>query len=270
MEERLQKLLASAGVASRRKAEEMIAAGRVSVNGVTVTELGTKADFGKDRIFVDGKPVVHKERKIYVMMNKPKGYLCTVSDTHDRPIVLDLLPDWHVRIYPVGRLDMDTSGLLLLTNDGKFTNAMIHPSHRINKVYRVRVKGTPTEDQIEELKRGLVTEEESFAPAKIRFLAKEGKYTTWQVVIHEGKKRQVRRMFDAVGHRVEALTRTNFDFLSVDGLKEGEWRFLKKDEVRRLFKDAAGRGEKEKTKSGFAVPRTKRKTSHFYDKKKGR
>ena len=142
MEERLQKLLAAAGVASRRKAEELITEGRVTVNGKVVKELGVKADFGKDKIAVDGKPVERKERKIYVMMYKPKGYVCTVTDTHDRPTVLELLPDWNVRMYPVGRLDMDTTGLLLLTNDGSFTNKMIHPSREINKVYRVAVNGS--------------------------------------------------------------------------------------------------------------------------------
>lgn len=238
MEERLQKLLAAAGVASRRKAEELITAGRVTVNGKVVTELGRKADFGKDRIAVDGKPVERKERKIYVLLYKPKGYLCTVTDTHDRPTVLDLLPDWHVRLYPVGRLDMDTSGLLLLTNDGAFTNKMIHPSREINKVYRVSVQGSPSEEKLALLRNGLELDDERLAPAKLRFLAKKGKITVWEVVIHEGKKRQVRRMFQAIGCPVESLTRTNFDFLSLKGMKEGEWRFLKKEEVRRLLGDA--------------------------------
>ncbi|MGI5874965.1 MAG: pseudouridine synthase [Bacillota bacterium] len=262
MEERLQKLLAAAGVASRRKAESLIAAGRVSVNGRIVTEPGTKADFGKDHIEVDGEAVTRKERKIYVMLNKPAGYLCTVSDPQGRPTVLELLPDWHTRLYPVGRLDMDTTGLLLLSNDGAFTNQMIHPSKRINKVYRVTVAGSPDEEDLALLRGGLVTEEETFAPAKIRFLSKKGKKTTWEVVIHEGKKRQVRRMFREIGHEVESLARTNFDFLSLKGLKEGEWRFLKKEEVRRLLRDAKGAPPPERAR--FAAPPPKRKTRERY------
>lgn len=237
MEERLQKLLAAAGIASRRKAEELIAAGRVSVNGKIVTEPGTKADFGSDQIAVDGKPVERKERKIYVLLNKPKGYVCTVSDTHGRPTVMELLPDWNVRMYPVGRLDLDTSGLLLLTNDGSFTNKIIHPSREINKVYRVEVKGTPSDDQLGLLRKGLVLEDETFSPAKIRFLSKNGRDTVWEVIIHEGKKRQIRRMFKEIKHPVLELTRTNIDFLSCKGIKEGEWRFLKKDEIHRLLGD---------------------------------
>lgn len=237
MEERLQKLLAAAGIASRRKAEELIAAGRVCVNGKVVTEAGTKADFGKDHITVDGKVVERKERKIYVLLHKPKGYVCTVSDTHDRPTVLQLLPDYHTRIYPVGRLDLETSGLLLLTNDGSFTNKIIHPAREINKIYRAKVQGAPTEAQLNLLRKGLVLEEETFAPAKIRFLGKNGRDTIWEIIIHEGKKRQIRRMFKEIKHPVLELARTNIDFLSLKGLKAGEWRFLKKEEIHRLLGD---------------------------------
>lgn len=268
MEERLQKILASAGIASRRKAEEIISSGHVTVNGKTVTELGAKADLGCDKIAVDGKPVERKERKIYVLLNKPAGYVCTVTDTHNRPTVLELLPDWHVRMYPVGRLDMDTTGLLLLTNDGSFTNKMIHPSREINKVYRVSVKGTPSDDKLALLRGGLKLEEETFAPAKIRFLAKKGKTTVWEVVIHEGKKRQVRRMFKAIGCPVEELTRTNFDFLSIKGLKPGEWRFLKKEEVRRLLGDAKLKTEKPKAVA-VTAPKHYSGNRYPYYKKKG-
>ena len=267
MEERLQKILAAGGVASRRKAEELITGGHVTVNGKTVTALGTKADLGRDKIAVDGVAVARKERKIYVLLNKPVGYVCTVTDTHNRPTVMELLPDWHVRMYPVGRLDMDTAGLLLLTNDGNFTNQMIHPSREINKVYRVAVKGTPSEDKLTLLRQGLVLEEETFAPAKIRFLAKKGKITLWEVVIHEGKKRQVRRMFKAIGCPVTELTRTNFDFLSLKGLKPGEWRFLKKEEVRRLLGDVKPRSKPEKAKA--TVPPQRKGNSCPYYKKKG-
>ena len=267
MEERLQKILASAGIASRRKAEDLITGGHVTVNGKTVTELGTKADLGCDKIAVDGNPVERKERKIYVLLNKPAGYVCTVTDTHNRPTVLELLPDWHVRMYPVGRLDMDTTGLLLLTNDGSFTNKMIHPSREINKVYRVSVNGSPSEDKLALLRRGLTLEDETFAPAKIRFLAKKGKITVWEVVIHEGKKRQVRRMFKAIGCPVEELTRTNFDFLSIKGLKPGEWRFLKKEEVRRLLGDVKAQTKPEKVK--VIAPKSNKGNRYPYYKKQG-
>lgn len=237
MEERLQKLLASAGVASRRKAEDMILEGRVKVNGQVVSQLGAKADFGKDKIEVDGKAIQRKERKIYVLLNKPKGYLCTVADTHNRPTVMELLPDWGVRIYPVGRLDMDTSGLLILTNDGTMTNQILHPGQKIDKKYRALVKGMPTEAKLNLLRKGLITEEDVFAPAKIRLLGRKGRDSLWEVTIHEGKKRQIRRMFQEIHHPVLELERTNIDFLSTKGLKEGEWRFLKKEELRRLLGD---------------------------------
>ena len=269
MEERLQKLLAAAGIASRRKAEEMIAAGRVSLNGKVVKEIGTKADLGKDKIAVDGKLVERKERKIYVLLNKPKGYVCTVRDTHGRPTVLDLLPDWHVRMYPVGRLDIDTSGLLLLTNDGSFTNKILHPAKEINKIYRVEVQGAPSEEQLNLLRKGLVIEEETFAPAKIRLLAKKGRDTAWEVIIHEGKKRQIRRMFKEIKHPVLSLMRTNIDFLSCKGLKEGEWRFLKKEEIRRLLGDVREAPQKEKV---TVVPKTRPRGDKyaFYGKRVSR
>lgn len=245
MEERLQKILAAGGVASRRKAEEMIAEGRVRVNGSVITAPGTKADFGKDIIEVDGKRINRKERKIYVLLYKPKGYLCTVSDTHDRPTVLRLLPDWGLRVYPVGRLDMDTAGALILTNDGKFTNEVLHPAKKVDKVYRVHVEGLPTQAKINLLRKGLELEEEAFAPAKVRLITKKGRDSVWEVIIHEGKKRQVRRMFKAIRHPVIDLTRTQIGFLSLKGLKEGEWRFLKKEEIRRLTAEGNEPAKKE-------------------------
>ncbi len=256
MEERLQKVLASAGVASRRKAEEMIKEGRIRVNGQVVRELGTKADLGKDKIEADGKLIQRKERKIYVLLNKPKGYLCTVTDTHNRPTVLDLLPDWGVRIYPVGRLDMDTSGLLILTNDGKMTNNILHPAKQIDKKYCALVKGVPSEAKLNLLRKGLETEEEVFAPAKIRLLGKKGRDSQWEVIIHEGKKRQIRRMFQEIKHPVLELERTNIDFLSTKGLKEGEWRFLKKEELRRLLGDT--REKRKPAQQTVVVPQKRR------------
>ena len=173
-------------------------------------------------------------------------------------------------MYPVGRLDMDTTGLLLLTNDGSFTNKMIHPSREINKVYRVSVFGSPSDEKLALLRNGLELDDEKLAPAKIRFLAKKGKITVWEVVIHEGKKRQVRRMFRAIGCPVESLTRTNIDFLSLKGLKEGEWRFLKKEEVRRLLgdvKEKPAKPIKPKNRAAVLSPRHKRDPYPYYKKK---
>ena len=266
MEERLQKLLSGAGIASRRKSEELILAGRVKVNGETVRELGIKADFGKDRIEVDGKLIQRKERKIYVLLNKPCGYVCTVDDELGRPTVLDLLPDWGVRLYPVGRLDMDTSGLLIITNDGKMTNAILHPSREINKIYRAEVKGVPTDEQLSLLRRGLVLEDERFAPAKIRLLSPKGRDSVWEIIIHEGKKRQIRRMFKAIKHPVIKLERTNIDFLSTKGLKEGEWRFLKKEELRRLIGDVREKRQNDYNRQVLTPVRGRNKGNFWQNK----
>lgn len=264
MEERIQKIIAAAGIVSRRKAEELIAGGKVKVNGKTVVELGTKADLGKDKITVNGVPIQKKERKIYVLLYKPKGYLCTVEDTHDRPTVLDLLPDWGLRIYPVGRLDMDSSGLLILTNDGKMTQNILHPAKKINKVYRVEVKGVPSPEKIEKLRKGIIVDDEQFAPARLRRISyKTTKSSVWEVIIHEGKKRQIRRMFQAIKHPVKDLVRTNIDFLSLKGLKEGEWRFLKKEELRRLVEDTKEKKEHKISEKDFVMPQKLKKREKY-------
>ncbi len=198
---------------------------------------GAKADLVKNTTEVDGNRIGKSSGKVYVLLHKPKGYLCTVRDTHGRPTVLSLLPDWGLRVFPVGRLDMDTAGALLLTNDGKFTQAILHPAKRVDKVYRVQVEGMPTQAKINLLRQGLELEDEKFAPAKIRLITRKGRDSIWEVIIHEGKKRQVRRMFQAIRHPVVELTRTQIGFLGLKGLREGEWRFLKKEEMRRLVQE---------------------------------
>lgn len=240
MEQRLQKLIAAAGIASRRHAEELIAAGEVTVNGKVITEQGTKADPAKDHIKVRGKlinPVLAKRENVYVLLNKPKGYLSSVSDPDRRPMVTELLPQSLGRIYPVGRLDFNTEGLLLLTNDGDFTNFVTSARNRVEKVYEVKVKGLPPEPALERIRRGVVLDDGTrTAPAKITKVA-ETKTNAWfEVILHQGKNQQIRRMFDLIGHSVVKLRRARIGFLQDDSLRPGEWRRLTPLEVRRLLK----------------------------------
>ncbi|HEU4963806.1 MAG TPA: pseudouridine synthase, partial [Bacilli bacterium] len=231
--ERLQKVLAQAGVASRRKAEEIITAGRVKVNGVVVTELGTRVDPQQDRIEVDGKPIT-EESKVYILLNKPRGVVTTASDPQGRKTVIDLFPDIEQRIYPVGRLDLDTAGLLLLTNDGELANALMHPSREINKVYRAWVKGRMNKDVIDQLEQGVELEDGMTAPAKAKILDVEREETQFEITIHEGRNRQVRRMCEAVGHPIKSLMRVQLAFLKLGRLRYGEYRELTAEEVKRL------------------------------------
>jgi 23S rRNA pseudouridine2605 synthase len=240
VEQRLQKLIAAAGVASRRHAEELIAAGKVTVNGEVIKELGSKADPDKDHIKVNGKfinPQLKSREKVYILLNKPKGYLTSVSDPEGRPLVLDLLPPALSRVHPVGRLDFNTEGLLLLTNDGEFTNFITAARNRVEKVYEAKVKGVPTESGIERLRRGVVLEDGTrTAPAKITKL-NETKTNAWyEILLHQGRNQQVRRMFDMIGHSVLKLRRVSIGFLRDDNLKPGQWRFLSPAEVRKLTK----------------------------------
>ncbi|WP_294730914.1 pseudouridine synthase [uncultured Faecalibaculum sp.] len=236
--ERLQKVIAQAGVCSRRKAEALIARGRVRVNGKVVTEPGTKVS-GSDAIEVNGK-VLDKEDKVYYLMNKPKGTICSVSDDKERKTVLDYLPK-DKRIYPVGRLDFDTSGILLLTNDGEFTNRMIHPRYHVPKTYTINLQGMLTPEDIQRLKTGLKTRDESYQPAKVRILQKD--YTRDRMIleltISEGKNHQVKNMMEALGHEVRKLNRKSFGPLSAEGMKPGEYRVLKRHEIRELLRLAA-------------------------------
>jgi 23S rRNA pseudouridine2605 synthase len=240
MEQRLQKLIAAAGIASRRHAEELIAAGKVTVNGEVIKELGSKADPDKDHIKVNGKlinPQLKSREKIYVLLNKPKGYLSSVSDPEGRPLVTELVPPALGRLHPVGRLDFNTEGLLLLTNDGEFTNYITAARNRVEKVYEVKVKGVPTDAGIQRLRRGITLEDGTrTAPAKITKLNETQTNAWYEVGLHQGRNQQVRRMFELIGHPVLKLRRTRIGFLSDDDLKPGRWRFLAPSEVKRLTK----------------------------------
>lgn len=240
MEQRLQKLIAAAGIASRRHAEELIAAGRVTVNGKIIKELGTKADPEKDHIKVNGKlinPQLQAREKVYVLLNKPKGYLSSVSDPEGRPLVTELLPPALGKVHPVGRLDFNTEGLLLLTNDGEFTNFITAARNRVEKVYEVKVKGVPAEGAIQRLRRGIVLDDGTrTAPAKIELLSETQTNAWYEVLLHQGRNQQVRRMFELIGHSVLKLRRVRIGFLTDDRLKPGAWRLLSPVEVKRLTK----------------------------------
>lgn len=232
-EERLQKYLAECGVASRRKAEEYIVAGRVKVNDRVVDTLGNKIDPEKDKVMVDDKLVTRQEKKVYILLNKPIGYVTTAKEQFGRDMVLDLVKV-NKRIVPVGRLDMYTSGALILTNDGEFVNKLTHPSHEIDKTYNVTLKGIVTKEDIEKLKNGVEIDDGYVtkpAKAKILKIDEEKKISRVQITIHEGKNRQVRKMCEAIGKRVLALHRCKIGNLDVKDLKLGEWRYLSKKEV---------------------------------------
>ena len=238
--ERLQKIIAAAGVASRRKAEELISTGRVAVNGQTVTELGTKADPERDHIRVNGKLLRGPERPVYLLLNKPKGFVTTVSDPEGRPTVMNLLAGVKGRVYPVGRLDSDTSGLLLLTNDGDFALRLTHPRYSTEKHYQALVQGCPTEAALEALRRGVdITEDDGrvhrTAPAQVRVLRRAGTNCWLTLTLHEGRKRQVRRMLATAGHPVLQLVRVGIGPLMLGDLAVGKWRYLTDEEVKALL-----------------------------------
>ncbi len=236
---RLARYLAAAGITSRRKAETLIQAGRVKVNGRVVRELGFVINEEKDQVELDGW-LLHREEPVYILLNKPSGYLCTLADTHGRPTVVDLLRGVTQRVYPVGRLDYDTEGLLLLSNDGDFTHLMTHPRFEIEKVYEAWVQGMVSRKAIERLRAGVIIDAVKTAPAKVRVLAKRKDRTLMEIRIHEGRKRQVKKMCASVGHPVVALKRTRFGDLTLDGLRPGEFRYLTKDEVEYLQNLAQG------------------------------
>lgn len=231
--ERLQKVMAHAGVASRRKSEEIIAQGRVKVNGIKITEMGFKVDPQTDVIEVDGE-IISKEKRIYMMLNKPEGYVTTVDDPRGRKTVLDLIAAVPQRIYPVGRLDYDTTGLLLLTNDGDLTYILTHPSHMIDKTYRAEVKGNLSREDFNNLERGVDIEGGKTAPASTKLILQKKGITSFFITIHEGRNRQVRRMCKALGYSVINLHRTAFGSLRLKDLRQGAYRFLKKDEIKEL------------------------------------
>lgn len=232
--ERLQKVLAHAGVASRRKCETLIEEGRVTVDGVPVTELGYKVDPSKQVVAVDGKPV-QAEKKVVLLLNKPTAYVSTVSDPEGRRTVMSLLPQMAERVYPIGRLDYDTSGLLLFTNDGSLTERLLHPSRDIEKVYRVTVTGTVEREARRALAEGIELEDGVTAPAVVEMM-RQGDESVVQIAIHEGRNRQVRRMFDHLHLPVKRLKRIAFGPIDLGHLKTGEWRLLDPAEWKALYR----------------------------------
>lgn len=234
MAERLQKLISQAGAASRRHAEKMIVEGRVTVNGNTVTELGTKVD-PRDRIAIDGKPLAG-EKLVYILLNKPKGYITTLSDPQGRKTVVELISTVSERVYPVGRLDYGTEGLLIMTNDGELTHGLTHPSKHVTKTYVAKVHGLPSKEKIMQLQNGVRLEDGLTAPAQVDFLGydQEKDLSALEISIHEGKNRQIRRMCEAIGHPVKNLKRTKYDFLDLEGLRRGQYRHLTPNEVAKL------------------------------------
>src|SRR5262245_34225842 len=230
MQERLQKILAHAGIASRRHAEEMITAGRVSVNGRIVTELGSKADAGEDVIKVDGKKLKSAQRHIYILLNKPKNVMSTSTDPEGRPTVIEYVTrKVKERVYPVGRLDFASEGLIILTNDGEFTKFMTKAGV-IPKTYYVKVAGLAAGRDLDRLRRGAYIDQERLAPCDIVPL--KGSENPWfEVTLHQGRNQQIRRMFQAIGHPVEKLRRVRIGFLQDDKLRPGQWRFLSEHEV---------------------------------------
>ncbi len=239
---RLQKYMALSGIASRRKSEEIILQGRVKVNGQTIKTLGFKIDSQSDKVEVDKKEIKLKQKKVYIMLNKPVGVVSTVNDQFNRETVIDLIKDKvNERLYPVGRLDYDTEGLILLTNDGEFTYGITHPKHHIDKTYLAVVKGIPTQLEKQRFEKGLRIEDYKTAPAKIEIVKTMDRSSKVKITIHEGKNRQVRKMCEAIGHPVIRLKRVAIGNVHLAHLHSGSWRHLKTEEVKYLRNESRGR-----------------------------
>lgn len=236
---RLQKYISRSGYTSRRKAEELILAGKVTINGNVIKELGTKVEEG-DFVKVNGKTLQIENSKIYILLNKPVGYITSSKDQFQRETVLDLVKGVKERIYPVGRLDYDTSGLLILTNDGDFTLKMTHPKNEVEKTYLAKVKGIPTNEKLDLLRNGIRIENYVTAKAKVERIKVYDHNSLIKITIHEGKNRQVRKMFDKIGHSVRGLQRTQIGNLKIGELKEGKWRYITPEEINELTKKRKG------------------------------
>ncbi len=235
---RLQKYMAEAGISSRRKAEELILEGKVKVNGKTINELGIKIVPNKDIVEYNGKKVVLEKEYVYILLNKPIGYVTTVKDQFNRDSILDLVKI-NKRIVPVGRLDMYTSGAIILTNDGDFVYKVTHPKHEIEKTYTVTIKGIVKDNEVEELKKGVKIEDYTTKPAKVKILKtdEEKNISRLEITIHEGKNRQVRKMCEAIGHKVLALHRSKIAGIGVKDLELGKWRYLTNKEVKKILNE---------------------------------
>lgn len=233
--ERLQKVIAQTGYCSRRKAEELIKSGKVEVNGKVITEMGVKVNFDDD-ITIEGNGLNLKEDKVYYVMNKPRGIITSTSDEKSRKTVVDLIEE-NKRIYPVGRLDYDTTGVLIITNDGELTNLLIHPKNNIEKLYIAKIKGIPTKEELLKLSRGVVIDGRKTSKSKVKLkkINKKTNVSIVEVIIHEGRNHQVKKMFEAIGYEVLKLKREKFAFLDVNDLKSGEYRELSIKEVKKLY-----------------------------------
>ncbi|WP_447980231.1 pseudouridine synthase [Candidatus Nitrospira bockiana] len=234
MEVRLQKVIAASGLASRRKAEQLITEGRVTVNGQIVRELGSRVDPDRDHVKVDGRHLKAVEPYAYIMLNKPKGIVSSLRDPEGRPTIKDLLHGVRLRMFPVGRLDFDTEGLMLLTNHGQLAQALLHPRYHVAKVYLVKAKGILSDEEIDQLERGITLDDGVTAPASVKKVRKAEENSWLELTIYEGRKHQVKRMFEAVGHPVLKLKRTRFGPLSLGDLPAGEFRFLTDREANAL------------------------------------
>ncbi len=234
--ERLQKIIARAGITSRRGAERLIRAGRIAVDGTVVTRMGFKADPRRQIITCDGK-VISAEKKIHILLHKPVGYVTTLRDPQGRPIVTDLLdsPVNSARLFPVGRLDIDTSGALIMTNDGDLAHRILHPSHTVDKSYLAVVRGHPGNTQLNRLERGIEINGRRTAPARVEIAGRRRETTTLKVIIHEGKKRQIRKMMAAINHPVLSLKRTAYGNLRLGNLRPGQYRYISREELKKIF-----------------------------------
>lgn len=241
---RLQKFLAESGVASRRKSEELIEQGKVKVNG-NVAHIGDKINPKRDTVTVSGKKILKQKSFTYIMLHKPRGFITTMSDEMDRKCVAQLIKDVPGRVYPVGRLDRDSEGMLLFTNDGEFANAMTHPTRHVSKTYRVTVRPSITDEQITRLTTGIMIDERMTAPCEIRVISKEEGRVVLEIILHEGRNRQIRKMCEEVGLEVARLKRTAIGSIKLGMLKQGDYRELTEDEVRKLM-IAAGMERKKK------------------------